>query len=509
MTNSQAVYDFLSGIRNRQVSATLAPEDLALLQQMNLVQTLAADQYAAAQSEVASLDASRAAIAQEDQERDRLSYVVQQEDAKTHSIRFAFEGHDKKTAALQQEAQDRAALQAATGEEATREQQFNQLLAKKSFLDTLVPSAGGYVGLTGAGLVELRDMTVRMYRISDVPFATYIQQSQQIDRELNELSDRGAQYAASLAAPLVAYDRSEVWATSLGLAKLQPNVAQGAQALLDAWSALHHLTSNEENRLMSAEIVTAVPQGLDASIPQLEELEKEVRHLGVPKESSLGVASMMLLGRRQDGTYATSTLPSFLQMTKSYESAALLAIVNQPIQDLWQKFSTLRGLFNSWGFSASEDVELASAFLSLSELPVQGLDTKLGIITRGMGTYLQYPLVASAILAAIPTLEANETLSLLEKAYEVVGRRAMPMSEPELICLAVRVIHGIRDETIGQLDTTAAARAVPPAPMGYMYGPRFFFVPVIVAHGSYFSTFSGVGGVHPGHAHVMGGGFAG
>jgi hypothetical protein len=196
-------------------------------------------------------------------------------------------------------------------------------------------------------------------------------------------------------------------------------------------------------------------------------------------------------------------------MTKSYESAALLAIVNQPIQDLWQKFSTLRGLFNSWGFSASEDVELASAFLTLSELPVQGLDTKLGIITRGMGTYLQYPLVASAILAAIPTLEANETLSLLEKAYEVVGRRAMPMSEPELICLAVRVIHGIRDETIGQLDTTAAAHAVPPAPMGYMYGPRFFFVPVIVAHGSYFSTYSGVGGVHPGHAHVMGGGFAG
>lgn len=509
MGNSQEIYDFLNSVRSRQVTTTLAPGDLALLQQMNIVQVLGADQYSAAQAEVANLDAARAAIGQEDQQRARLASTVAAEDEKTHSILFAFEGHDKKAAALQQEARDRAALQAATSDEAAREQQFNQLVAKKSFLDTLVPYAGGYVGLTGVGLLQLRDMTVRLYRISDLPFATYLQQSQQIDHELNELADRGAQYAAGLTAPLVSYDRSAVWASSIGMAKLQPNVAQGAQAFLNAWSALHRLTSNEENRLMSAEIVAAVPQSLEASLPELEQLEKEARHLGVPKEAALGVASMLLLGRRADGTYATQNLPDFLKLTKSYESAALMAIVNRPLQELWQKFSTLRGLFNTWGFSPSEDVELASAYLTLSELPVQGLDTKLGIITRGMGTYLQYPLVASAILAAVPTLEANETLSLLEQAYEVVGRRAMPMSQPEMICLAVLLIHGIRDETISQLDTTAAARALPPPPVGYMYGPRFFFVPVIVARGSYFATYSGVSGVHPAHAHVMGGGLAG
>ena len=509
MGNSQAVYDFLVGVRNRQVSAPLPADDLALLQQRSFVQVLSADAFTAAQREVAGLDAARAAIAQEDQQRMQLAAGVAAEDAQTHSIRFAFEGHDKKTAAIQKEAQDRSALDSATADVNSRAAQFNQLVAKKSFLDTMVPFAGGYVGLTGAGQVELRDMTVRLYRISDIPFATYLEQSQQIDGELNTLSDRGAQYAAGLLAPLAAYDRSEVWATSIGLAKLQPNVGQGTQALLDAWMALHRLTSNEENRLMSAEIVAAVPQSLDASFPALQQLEKDVRHLGVPSEASLGVASMLLLGQRQDGTYATQNLPNFLQLTKSYESAALMAIVNQPLQDLTQKFLTLRGLFGTWGFTPSEDVELASAYLTLSELPVQGLDTKLGIITRGMGTYLQFPLVASAILAAIPTLEANETLSLLEQAYEVVGRRAMPMSEPELICLAVRLIHGIRDETISQLDTTAAARAMPPPPVGYMYGPRFFFVPVIVAHASYFSTYSGIGGIHPGHAHVMGGGFAG
>ncbi len=509
MTNSQAIYDYLNSVRSRQVTTNLAPEDLALLQQLNLVQLLGSDQYTAAQQEVATLGAARASLDQEDQARARLAFNLQEETRKSHSILFAFEGHDKKAAALQQEAQDRAALQATTADESNREQQFNQLVAKKSFLDTLVPYAGGYVGLTGAGLLQLRDMSVRLYRISDVPFATYVQQSQQVDHELNELSDRGAQYAAGLAGPLGAYDKSHIWALALGLAKQQPNVSQGSQALLNAWSALRRLTSNEENRLLSAEIVTAVPQPLEASLPALEQLEKEARRAGVPKEASLGVASMLLLGRRQDGSYATANLPTFLQLTKSYESAALMAVVNRPLADLWQKFTTLRGLFGSWGFAPSEDVELASAYLTLSELPVQGLDTKLGIITRGMGTYLQFPLVASAILAAIPVLEANETLSLLEQAYEVVGRRAMPMSEPEMICLAVRLIHGIRDETLGQLDTTAAAAAAP-IPASYLYGPRFFFfAPVIVGHGSYFSTFSGIGGIHPGHAHVMGGGFAG
>jgi hypothetical protein len=184
----------------------------------------------------------------------------------------------------------------------------------------------------------------------------------------------------------------------------------------------------------------------------------------------------------------------------------LLSIMNTPPDALAAKFASLRSLFASWGYTESEDLELSSAFLAVSELPVEGISTKLAIIARGLNAYLQYPLVAAAILASVSTMEANETLNLLEEAYEIVGRRAMPMSQPELICLAVRMIHGIRNELAGELDPTAAARA----PMGVVGGPRFYFVPVIVAHAHYYSTFSGVGGVHPAHAHGWaGGGFVG
>ena len=124
-----------------------------------------------------------------------------------------------------------------------------------------------------------------------------------------------------------------------------------------------------------------------------------------------------------------------------------------------------------------------------------------------MATYLQFPLVASAVLASIPVLEANETLHLLEQAYDVIGRRAMPLSQPELITLAVRMIHGIRNETLAKLDTTATVRPAPS--MGYRGPYGFYGVPMFVFYGAYFATFSAYGGFHPGHAHLGPGGFGG
>ena len=275
---------------------------------------------------------------------------------------------------------------------------------------------------------------------------------------------------------------------------------------MSAYNQIGGLAHNVENRLMAAEILSCLPRGVPESLPSLSQLEKEVRKVGVPKESSLGVASILLLGQRADGTFATSNFVECLRLTASYESASLLAIVDRP--DVISKFTALRSLFASWGFQESEDVELASSYLAISELPVDGISTKLAILSRGLAAYLEFPLVAAAIMASIPVLEANETLNLLEDAYEIVGRRAMPADQSELICLAVRMVHGVRTETVSSLDTTA-----PPTPtaVGYAYmrGPGFFFVPLIVVHGGYYSTYSGIGGAHPGHVHGGGGGFSG
>jgi hypothetical protein len=73
----------------------------------------------------------------------------------------------------------------------------------------------------------------------------------------------------------------------------------------------------------------------------------------------------------------------------------------------------------------------------------------------------------------------------------------------------VRMIHGIRNELVRQLDPTAP---IAQTPVQFTYRPASVFfiyrVPLIIAHSSYYSTFSGIGGYHPAHVHGVGG-FAG
>jgi hypothetical protein len=501
------IYGFLDAVRQRSALPPLPDPEISNLQQIGWVDLLTADEYRALSTEVASLAAAQAALTAEQASRARLAAEVAADARRTHSILFRLEGHETQEKKLQRQAEDAEALRSSDTELAARVQAFDALLQKRSLLETAVPLGDRYVGLTGRGAVEARDLGVRLYRFSDQPLSAYWQEAQATRAELGDLAARGSSFVGALTPPLGGVDRSYVWAIAIGLAKRGSDIAAGARSYLEAYSAIGPLADNPENRLLSAEVLTALPTPVADAVPLLRQLDAEVRQLGVAKPSSLGVSSILLLGRRQDGTFATENLRAFLGMTRSFESAALLAILNRPVGDLSAKFLAARERFTGWGYEPSEDVELASAYLTLSDLPLDGLDTKLAIVSRGMARYLEYPLVAASILASIPVLEANETLNLLEEAYEIVGARAMPMEVPELICLAVRMIHGIRSETVGSLDTTAT-----PAPadrLTYGASQRFLFVPVMVVHGSYYSTFSGVGGIHPGHVHFAGGALAG
>jgi hypothetical protein len=508
MADCQTVYDFLASVTRRSASPGGPDPDLPTLQQLGLVRLVSPAEYAQLTQNVATLAAARAQLGAEEAQRAALAGRLQEDAEKSHSILFHFEGKETREVVTQREAQDAAALQATTADVNARGQAIGQLVAQESLLATMQPYGGGYLALTSAGTLALRNLGVRLYRVSDVAFPTYWQQVQAVQQELNDTAVKSGRYVADLAPRLPGVDPTYLWSIAIGLAKRDGDPPRLEAAFLDAYTAVGALTHNAENRLMAAELVSVVPRSAAESLPVLTQLERDVRSAGVPKESSLGVAAVLLLGQRQDGTFATGNLPTFLALTHSYESAALLSIVNRPAADLQQKFLALRTMFGGWGFQPSEDTELSAAYLTLSDLPVEGISTKLSILSRGMATYLQYPLVASAVLASIPVLEANETLQLLEQAYGVIGRVAQGLRPPELITLAVRMVHGIRAETVTGLDATATV--APAAATGYYaYGPRFFFVPIFVAHGAYYSTYSAFGGAHPGHAHAFGGGFTG
>jgi hypothetical protein len=511
MTTCKDIYAFLSQVSARTVTASLSDADVALLSQLKLVQFFTPDQYQKAEADVQALGSDQAVFSQEVSRRAALAELVQDETRKTHSILFHFEGQQKQAQELQRETQAESSLKSVDGDLAQKQLQIGQLIAQRTLLDTLTPFGSGYVGLTGLGSLAFRDLGTALYRVSDTEFATYWDQAQKITHDLEDLSARGADYFGRISPNLADADKSHLWAISIGLSKAQPDAAAGSATFVSVYNQIYGLSPNPENRLMSSEVLFSLPRPLAEELPTLTPLLRDVRKLGVAADSALGVASILLLGRRGDGTLATPSFQQYLQLTQSYESAALLSIMNLPIPDQTAKFQSLRAMFAGWGYRPSEDVELSSAYLTVSELPVEGISTKLAIIAKGLSTYLEYPLVAASVLASLSTLEANETLNLLEHAYEIVGRRAMPMTQPELICLAVRMLHGIRDELVGPLDTTAAAIPTTPRVPGF-YGPRFFFVPIIVVHGAYYSTFSGVSGAHPGHAHGFaggGGGFSG
>jgi hypothetical protein len=516
MANCKSVADFLSGVAAKNVTTPLPDPDLGVLVQANLVRTFTQDEVEQAQQQLGELSATQDAVARDSAEQAREAAQLNADAKRTHSILFHIEGGAKRAAQSQQVQQDQAALAQVSADLQAQQRKFNDLMAYRAMLDGICPVGSKFVAMTAAGRVAQRDLGIRLYRVSDMDFSAYWTETQKVFGELNDWAGRSVQFEQGLTGALPGVDRSYLWAVSVGLGKSGGNADQRGNDFLSAFRALDGDTDNVENQLMASEVLSCSSRPFQERIDQVEGLQKEVHKTGVAKESALGVAAIVYMGRRADGTYALDSLSQYLQVTPSYESAAMMAILNRPAQETLGRFNQMRSTFLSWGFSPSEDVELASSYLAISDLPLETVAPKLAIISRGMSTYLQYPLVGAAVLAAIPTLEANETLNMLEHAYDILGSRTGPMSQTELICLAVRLLDGIQVASVDELDPTAAARAGGGAMTGGgyyyrpYYGPYFFFAPIIVTHGAYYSTFSGLGGAHPGHVHVgMGGGFGG
>jgi hypothetical protein len=94
----------------------------------------------------------------------------------------------------------------------------------------------------------------------------------------------------------------------------------------------------------------------------------------------------------------------------------------------------------------------------------------------------------------------------MEKASTLLGTFAPSLERSELISLSVRMIHGIKNELVKELDPTAKIAATP---IQFTYIPSIvyfrFRMPLLLAHSYYHSTFSGFGGTHPAHVHGYGG----
>jgi len=480
------------------------------------VSVLQKEQYDQALAELSNLSKMSEELRDETMEEGTAEATLAKEERRIHSILFHLEGKEKKEAEMQSAEAERGIVSREKAEIAEKDSRINELLKKKSMLDRMVPYDGQYLSLTGLGVMTLSDLNVRNYRVSETEFSDFIQERQATYTELRSIADKGNFYTSALKIDFPNADLSQLWSVSIGLGKLQGDPNQINQRFLLSLGMVQHFKSNLENKMMAAEIMTAsktnpsqAPTNSDLQnlAETLQSLEKRVRHdAHVPKELSVGVAATVLFAKRYDGTYPIDNLVEFSKRTPSCEAAAILSIMTLPEEQVGFKFEQFKSLFSSWGCEESEDTELASAYLTISDLAPDEVKDKMTIILDALKNYLEYPLVATAILTSIPTLEANETLDLMEKASTMLGTFTSNLERSELISLSVRMIHGIKNELVKELDPTAK---ITQTPVQFTYVPSTVFfmyhTPLIIAHSSYHSTFSALGGAHPAHVHGVGG----
>ncbi len=525
-----AVRTFLSQINDREEPITPIPlADLNYLSVNGYVLSTTEEDYGKGADEVARLSQLTTEMNTERAEEEQADVALQQDERKEHSFLFHFEHKEEKDEIHQRIKNEMAVVSREESELSAIEATVNELIQKKSIIDRMVLYGGEYLSLTDLGGIILNDLNVRNYRIADQEFPDFTAEIKATYTELRSITDKASFYVILIKPRVLKIEDAEdsnnnnyvgghpmvqapslLWSMAIGLAKLQGDANQIGDRFIQALNVLQNLDSTTPNKLMAAEIMTAlISQNVQSLESDLRNLDQRLRNQDVPKELSAGVAATIMGGRRFDGTYPVDRFTQFRQLTSSYEAAAILAAMNVPYDGLNSKFQAFRSMFTSWGYMTSEDIEIASAFLAIGELNADEVEEKLKYIVEQLKNYLEYPLVAAAILASIPVFESHEVLDLMEKAVTLLSGYATGLERSELVALAVRMIHGVRNELVKEIDSTAKITETP-VQFTYALHPSFFiwYYPVIVAHSSYYSTFSGMGGFHPAHSHGIGG-FAG
>lgn len=514
---------FLQQVSARSINTQCSQSDIDYLARNGYVQTLPKAQYDQAAADVATMSQLQQAVQNETTEiwNTRADLAVKTE--KTRGFSYHFVGSDQRQSDQQSMQMENDTISRDMTDISVKEAKITELIQKKSIIDRMSQMDGQYLSLTGSGTLLLNDLNVRNYRVSDMDFPDFVQETNATHVELANIAQKAAGHVSSLklqniyANPLDPSDAS-LWSVGVGLAKLQGDPAQIFNRFFYGYEYIKHLNATTENKLMAAEVMTSFRANPNQSIADnsdlqdlansLRNLEHDVQHKGhVPEKLAAGVAATILSGKRYDGSFPMNNFEEYRKISKSYETAGILSVLNMPTDQLSARFYRFRSLFSGWGYELSEDTELSSAYLAISGFEPDDVKTKMVILLEALHNYLEYPIVAASILASIPTMEANETLDLMEKAYSMLQSYSISLERSELVSLSVRMIHGIKNEIVKQLDPTAT---IAHTPVQFTYAPGYgFFMyhrPIIIAHSSYYSTYSGIGGAHPAHVHGYGGG---
>jgi hypothetical protein len=319
--------------------------------------------------------------------------------------------------------------------------------------------------------------------------------------------------------------RFVLWSAVIGLAKLQGDREQVRARFLSALNSLRdYKDADLDKKLMAAEIITASGMDFLTLEEPLSTLEKRLRdQYNISPKVAVGIAATLIYARNSNDAYPIDRFEEFLKLTNQESGAAMLAVSPKPVAELTQRFNSFKAVFEQWGSHRTEDTELATTFLAMSDMDIEEAKPKVKALVELIRNDLEYPLVPAAILASMPISSPAEIMALVEKAVEYLKRNAADLSRSQLLSLAVRMVHGTSADMVHKIDSTATVERTPVQfthrPMqsaygapgfysSYGMGPRpfpYLYYWLIVSHNSHSAHYANIGGYHPSHSHGVGG----
>lgn len=462
------VMTFLSQVSSKSITFSISAEDLNFLVSSGYIESLSKDEYEKLAASVADLPKISGELEEARAKENLDEETLIRDQKRIHSIRFWFEGQEKKQADREKAQADQQVVSKDEEIAKAESDELQPLLQKKSMLDRQVPFGERYLSLTGAGVVLLHDLTIRNYRVGEKDVKSFIQETKATEIELKAMAERASYYYSGIKdaiSDMYPYlpssdeeedeedyrikskgvESSQLWAVSIGLAKLEGDPDKIKKNFLQILNTLRGVSdSNLDSKLLAAETLVAAGRAKDISqnINKLATTDRQIRQsANVPEELSTGVTATLYCGANPD---ASTRFKEFSRITRSYTAAAVLSGSQESEESLGQKFDSFRSLFDSWGYSSSEDVDLAAAYLTVSPLSREDARNKMSVIIDAIKAEFEFPLVPAAILTSIQALSANEVLDLMEKAVTILQSQPLTMglSHSDLSNLAIRMIYG-------------------------------------------------------------------
>jgi hypothetical protein len=464
MVKCNNIMTFLSQIGARSITAKISDDDLKFLISSGYVSCISKDEYEKLAEDVANLPEISSEL-EEARKKERVDEeILTRDEKKVHSIRFWFEGREKKEAEREQVQADEQLVSKDEETEHEKSDEMQLLIQKKSALDRQAQCGECYLSLTGTGAAMLHDLTIRNYRVGEKDFNEFIQEIKATEIELQSIAQRASYYYSIIkdaisnmdTSPLASEDNdnedeeedyrikskgvesSQLWAVSIGLAKLEGDPDKIADSFIKAINTLQKSNSNLDSKLMAAETFVASGRAADS----LTDVDHQIRQsANVPEELSTGIAATISCGSNPGGL---TRFDEFSKITKSYTAAAILSGSQEAEDELRKKFESFKSTFDAWGYSPSEDTDLAAAYLAISQLSEDKALEKMNAIVNAIKNEFEFPLVPAAILTSIQALDADELLDLAEKAASILQSQplAAGLAHSELASLAIRMIYG-------------------------------------------------------------------